>query len=132
MLSVLSQVGWGLVLIFVGTFLIPLGSTASGQRGQAREVRRSSSLTPPVVSDGPRTFVVVDIIEIFVHWYAGRSKTEVATSLGVASKDGREVPAAGRVVRDCAGRPADGRGGPVQAHQGLFPEMTDRRLRQIT
>lgn len=31
-----------------------------------------------------RTFHVVDITEILVHWYAGRSQHDVAGSLGVA------------------------------------------------
>jgi hypothetical protein len=30
-----------------------------------------------------RTFTVVDIVEIYIHWYAGRSKSQLATSLGV-------------------------------------------------
>ena len=33
-----------------------------------------------------RTFAVVDIVEIYVHWYAGRSKGAVATSLGIDRK----------------------------------------------
>ncbi|WP_424889061.1 hypothetical protein [Streptomyces sp. XH2] len=37
-----------------------------------------------------RTFTVVDIAEIYVHWYAGRSKSELATSLGVDRKTVRK------------------------------------------
>jgi hypothetical protein len=33
-----------------------------------------------------RTFTVVDIVEIMNHWYAGRSVTEVARSLGLDRK----------------------------------------------
>ncbi|MER5757488.1 hypothetical protein [Streptomyces sp. NPDC002088] len=33
-----------------------------------------------------RTFTVVDIVEIYVHWYAGRSKSQLATSLGMDRK----------------------------------------------
>ncbi|MFF8394778.1 hypothetical protein [Streptomyces sp. NPDC016172] len=29
-----------------------------------------------------RTFTVVDIVEIYVHWYAGRSKSKVSASRG--------------------------------------------------
>ncbi|GAA3772026.1 hypothetical protein ACFS5L_18840 [Streptomyces phyllanthi] len=29
---------------------------------------------------------MVDIVEIYVHWYAGRSKSRLATSLGVDRK----------------------------------------------
>jgi hypothetical protein len=42
-----------------------------------------------------RTFDVVDIMEILVHWYAGRSKSEVALSLGVDRKTaGKYIAAA--------------------------------------
>jgi DNA-binding transcriptional regulator LsrR (DeoR family) len=30
-----------------------------------------------------RTFGVIDITEILVHWHAGRSKNQIASSLGV-------------------------------------------------
>ena len=30
-----------------------------------------------------RTFTVIDVVEILAHWYAGRSKKQVAASLGV-------------------------------------------------
>ena len=30
-----------------------------------------------------RTFAVIDIVEVLVHWHAGRKKSEVARSLGV-------------------------------------------------
>jgi hypothetical protein len=33
-----------------------------------------------------RTFVVVDVTEILIHWHAGRSISEVAASLGVDRK----------------------------------------------
>lgn len=33
-----------------------------------------------------RTFDVVDVTEIFIHWYAGRSLNEVSASLGVDRK----------------------------------------------
>jgi hypothetical protein len=33
-----------------------------------------------------RTFYVIDITEILVHWYAGRSQHDVAGSLGVDRK----------------------------------------------
>jgi hypothetical protein len=33
-----------------------------------------------------RTFDVVDVTEIFIHWYAGRSISEVSVSLGVDRK----------------------------------------------
>lgn len=33
-----------------------------------------------------RTFDVIDIVEILIHWYAGRSQHELAASLGVDRK----------------------------------------------
>ncbi|WP_159058934.1 hypothetical protein [Streptomyces caeruleatus] len=35
---------------------------------------------------------MVDIVEIYVHWYAGRSKSQVAASLGVDRKTIRKPP----------------------------------------
>jgi hypothetical protein len=35
-----------------------------------------------------RTFVMVDVTEILVHWYAGRSQAEIAGSLGLDPRDG--------------------------------------------
>ena len=33
-----------------------------------------------------RSFTVVDVTEILIHWYAGRSLSEVSDSLGVDRK----------------------------------------------
>ena len=30
-----------------------------------------------------RLFDMIDIVEVLQHWYSGRSKTDVATSLGI-------------------------------------------------
>ncbi|ACU72764.1 Integrase catalytic region [Catenulispora acidiphila DSM 44928] len=75
---------------------------------------------------------MVDIVEIFVHWYAGRSKSEVATSLGVDPKTVRKY-------LKPAERSGIVPGGPPMAEEdwsklirSWFPEMTDRTLRQIT
>ncbi len=38
-----------------------------------------------------RSFTVIDVTEILVHWYAGRSKTELAESLGVDRKTVRAL-----------------------------------------
>jgi len=40
-----------------------------------------------------RTFTVIDVAEIFEHWYAGRPKVEVARSLGVDAKTVRKYVA---------------------------------------
>ena len=43
---------------------------------------------------GRRTFKVIDVVEMLVHWYSGRSKTEVASSLGVDRRTVRKYVAA--------------------------------------
>src|SRR6476659_5625085 len=40
-----------------------------------------------------RTFDMIDIVEILIHWYAGRSQNELATSLGVDRKTLRKYTA---------------------------------------
>jgi hypothetical protein len=37
-----------------------------------------------------RTFDVIDLIEIYVHWFAGRSQVQIADSLGVDRKTVRK------------------------------------------
>ena len=45
-----------------------------------------------------RTFDVVDIIEILVHWHAGRNDSEIAQSLGVDRKTTRKYVAAAQAA----------------------------------
>ena len=79
-----------------------------------------------------RTFDVVDIIEILVHWHAGRSKSEIAQSLGVDRKTAGKYIAAAVAAGMSPGGP------PVTEERwaGLarewFPELADTRLRQVT
>ena len=76
---------------------------------------------------------MIDLIEIYVHWYAGRSQAQIADSLGMDRKTVRKylapVAGAGLVV---GGPPvmteADWR---VRA-QSWFPALVDRGLRQVT
>jgi transposase len=79
-----------------------------------------------------RTFVVVDVTEILIHWYAGRSVSEVATSLGVDRKTIRKYLAPAVAAGLCPG------GAPMAASDwaelvgGWFPHLADTRLRQVT
>jgi Integrase core domain len=79
-----------------------------------------------------RTFDVIDVTEILMHWHAGRSKNEMAQSLGVDRKTLRKyiAPAEAAGIRP---------GGPAMTAEqwaGLvrewFPQLADTRLRQVT
>jgi len=76
---------------------------------------------------------MIDLIEIYVHWYAGRSQAQIAESLGLDRKTVRKylgpVTAAGLV----AGGP------PVMTEAqwraraaSWFPAVVDKGLRQVT
>ena len=79
-----------------------------------------------------RTFDVVDIIEILVHWHAGRNNTEIAASLNVDRKTVRKyvavAEAAGMVP---GGAPLSEAEWDAKARE-WFPELADTRLRQVT
>ena len=75
---------------------------------------------------------MTDVTEILVHWYAGRSQSEVATSLGVDRKTIKKyvTPAIDAGITP---------GGPVMTSADWaeltgkwFPTVTDTRLRQTT
>jgi transposase len=79
-----------------------------------------------------RSFDVVDVTEILVHWYAGRSKSEVSQSLDV---DRRTISKYVAPAIEAGMRP----GGPPVAEErwaelvrGWFPELADTTLRQVT
>jgi transposase len=79
-----------------------------------------------------RTFEVIDIVEILIHWYAGRSQHELATSLGVDRKTLRKYTGPARAAgMEPGGSPmseADWR----TLVTGWFPELTDTCLRQTS
>jgi transposase len=79
-----------------------------------------------------RTFDVVDIVEILIHWHAGRSHVQVAESLGLDRKTVRKY-----VTPAVASGIVPGVGQRTQAEwadlvKQWFPEITDRRVRQTT
>ncbi len=75
---------------------------------------------------------MVDIVEILIHWYAGRSQHELSASLGVDRKTARKyvAPAVAAGLEP---------GGPPMAEADWrrlvvewFPELSDARLRQVS
>ncbi|GAA2350143.1 hypothetical protein [Dactylosporangium salmoneum] len=75
---------------------------------------------------------MVDITEILIHWYAGRSINEMSVSLGVDRKTIRKYLAP---ALEAGLRPG---GKPVTAAQWAahvevwFPQLSNTRLRQVT
>src|SRR6266851_7824773 len=79
-----------------------------------------------------RTFDVIDISEIFTHWHAGRSKNEIAGSLGLSRNTVRKYLAAAEAAgMTPGGRPVSQREWGELART-WFPELADARLRQVT
>ena len=68
-----------------------------------------------------RTFDVIDVTEILMHWHAGRSKNEMAESLGVDRKTLRKYIAPAEAAGIVPGRPGEERGGVGGAGAGLVP-----------
>jgi transposase len=79
-----------------------------------------------------RSFDVVDVTEILIHWHAGRSISEVSTSLGVDRKTIRKYLAPAVAAGLTPGGP------PLVAAEwaalvlGWFPHLADTSLRQVT
>jgi transposase len=79
-----------------------------------------------------RTFNVVDVTEILVHWHAGRSQSEIATSLGVDRKTVRKYVSPALAAGIAPGGPARGQEEWAELVRAWFPELVDTRLRQTT
>ena len=79
-----------------------------------------------------RTFDVVDVTEIFIHWYAGRSLSEVSVSLGVDRKTIRKYLAPAVAAGMAPGGPAMSQQDWAALVMRWFPHLADTRLRQVT
>jgi len=81
---------------------------------------------------GRRSFDVVDLTELFVHWEAGRSQVQIGESLGLDRKTVRKYLAPLVAEGLLPGGPPAGE--PVWAERiaRWFPELSDARLRQTT
>ena len=88
-----------------------------------------------LVTGGPmarRTFDVIDVCEIFTHWHAGRSKNEIAGSLGLSRNTVRKYVAAAEAAGMVPGGPAVSQQEWARLAREWFPELADTRLRQVT
>ena len=75
---------------------------------------------------------MTDVTEILVHWYAGRSQSEVATSLGVDRKTIKKYLAPAIEAGITPGGPAMTVADWAELCGKWFPAVADTRLRQIT
>ncbi|MGW8501557.1 IS21 family transposase [Streptomyces sp. CLCI03] len=75
---------------------------------------------------------MVDIIEIYVHWYAGRSKSQVGASLGLDRKTVRKYLRPAEQAGITPGGPPMGEADWAKLIRSWFPELASRRLNQIT
>jgi transposase len=79
-----------------------------------------------------RTFDVIDVTEILMHWHAGRSENEMAGSLGVDRKTLRKYIAPAEAAGITPGGPAKSEQEWAELVRGWFPQLADTRLRQVT
>src|SRR5438094_7690882 len=110
----------------MGTACVSVWAWSSGRQDASPLSRRGGG---PMAR---RTFDVVDVMEILTHWYAGRSKNQIAESLGLDRKTVRKYLAPAEAEGLAPG------GLPVSSAEwreraaGWFPELADARLRQVT
>lgn len=74
---------------------------------------------------------MVDIVEIYVHWYAGRSKSQVSASLGVDRKTIRKYLAPAEKAGITPGGPPVSETDWAKLLKSWFPELTSRKLNQV-
>ncbi len=75
---------------------------------------------------------MIDVVEILIHWYAGRSQNELSTSLGVDRKTLRKYIAPARAAGIEPGGPPMSEADWRTLVTGWFPELIDTRLRQTS
>jgi transposase len=79
-----------------------------------------------------RTFTMVDLIELYVHWYAGRSKSALAESLGLDRGTIRKYLAPAEAAGLVPGGDPIGEEVWREHVAEWFPKVVDAKLRQIT
>ena len=75
---------------------------------------------------------MIDVTEILMHWHAGRSKNEMAESLGVDRKTLRKYIAPAEAAGIVPGGPPKSEQEWAGLVRGWFPQLADTRLRQVT
>lgn len=73
---------------------------------------------------------MIDVTEILVHWHAGRSQAQIATSLGVDRKTVRKYTALAVAAGMRPGGEALDEASWIGLVRSWFPELIDTRLRQ--
>src|SRR2546423_595625 len=84
------------------------------------------------VASARRTLHVVDVTEILVHWSAGRSQSEIATSLGLDRKTVKKYVAPAVAAGLSPGGPSMSTADWEKLVRSWFPELADTRVRQTT
>ena len=75
---------------------------------------------------------MIDVVEILQHWHAGRSKTDVAASVGVDRGTVRKYVAAAEAAGLVPGDAALSRAEWIELVRGWFPELVDAPARSLT
>lgn len=79
-----------------------------------------------------RAFEVIDVVEVLQHWHAGRSKADVAASVGVDRGTVRKYVAPAEAAGLAPGGPPLSRTEWVGLVRGWFPELVDAKARSLT
>src|SRR5215213_2074272 len=74
-----------------------------------------------------RTFDVIDVVEVLQHWHAGRSKADVAASVGVDRGTVRKYVAPAEAAGFVPGGPALSRAEWLELVRGWFPELVEAK-----
>lgn len=75
---------------------------------------------------------MVDVTEILIHWHAGRSQSQIASSLGLDRKTVKKYVDPAIAAGLEPGGPARSPGEWAELVREWFPQLCDTRLRQIT
>ena len=75
---------------------------------------------------------MIDVVEILQHWYAGRSNTDVAASVGVDRGTVRKYVAPAEAEGIEPGGPPISRVEWLERVERWFPELVDARIRSLT